>query len=162
MAVVPLTGTSSAHPRSRGEHRHLCRRCLCGCGSSPLARGTCPVCLLCLLLRRLIPARAGNIRTCSRMELSSSAHPRSRGEHKQRTDGLSQWLGSSPLARGTSYLCIEEQLATRLIPARAGNMQGANAESVTRTAHPRSRGEHHTEDRSGKIGRGSSPLARGT
>ena len=50
----------------------------------------------------------------------------------------------------------------RLIPARAGNIYKEKSCLLTRTAHPRSRGEH-TRSRLATIGRdGSSPLARGT
>ena len=51
---------------------------------------------------------------------------------------------------------------SRLIPARAGNTSACAAWAASRTAHPRSRGEHDTKT-SGEVPRsGSSPLARGT
>ena len=51
----------AAHPRSRGEHRLGWVRLRCYPGSSPLARGTFESLIICRVMRRLIPARAGNI-----------------------------------------------------------------------------------------------------
>ena len=70
-------------------------------GSSPLARGT--------LLNaapvngdpRLIPARAGNTYGERVAGTPESAHPRSRGEHFITTQIRIDFVGSSPLARGT-------------------------------------------------------------
>ena len=132
----------SAHPRSRGEHTSRAAAPLPVFGSSPLARGTRygnrarPVPI------RLIPARAGNTRTFSSLFLSSSAHPRSRGEHHAYYFRLERRLGSSPLARGTRPGRWYDQLDRRLIPARAGNTWRVRATSRNRPAHPRSRGEH--------------------
>ena len=51
---------ASAHPRSRGEHRHFPSHRVIECGSSPLARGTRTQQLDKGIGHRLIPARAGN------------------------------------------------------------------------------------------------------
>ena len=89
----------------------------------------------------LIPARAGNI-TQSRLNVQPvSAHPRSRGEHKE----------DPPV-----------KINTRLIPARAGNMILRLRLIRLSTAHPRSRGEHLSTSWKGFLNDGSSPLARGT
>ena len=70
--------------------------------------------------------------------------------------------GSSPLARGTYRRRARNRTDRRLIPARAGNIDGAIAEPSRDTAHPRSRGEHgRLSDEVSPI-HGSSPLARGT
>ena len=74
---------------------------------------------------------------------SSSAHPRSRGEHSSGFTARQWPAGSSPLARGTFDTMNTCCAVFRLIPARAGNiplrMEGRRAAP----AHPRSRGEHH-------------------
>ena len=71
-------------------------------------------------------------------------------------------MGSSPLARGPSGAAMAAINATRLIPARAGNIHvPAPLEPSTR-AHPRSRGEHRLAALVGRLAAGSSPLARGT
>ena len=91
----------TAHPRSRGEHwiretvtkEHQ--------GSSPLARGTSCLILAVLIFARLIPARAGNMKTVQRNDGGGSAHPGSRGEHQVAAAFIKSGTGSSPLARGT-------------------------------------------------------------
>ena len=114
----------------------------------------------------LIPAHAGNTEKISSLNLTSWAHPRSRGEHviPERRRGYP--LGSSPLARGTRHRRHQSPESNGLIPARAGNtrrvpppgVQGggvgglipARAGNTLQVrgarrgsgAHPRSRGEH--------------------
>ena len=53
---------SPAHPRSRGEHGFRAVPALLASGSSPLARGTFRLDTVDDVEKRLIPARAGNIR----------------------------------------------------------------------------------------------------
>ena len=53
-----------------------------GAGSSPLARGTQAYASETPGVRRLIPARAGNTSTSYVEKAPGSAHPRSRGEHR--------------------------------------------------------------------------------
>ena len=72
---------SSAHPRSRGEHFSAFLRRVRARGSSPLARGTLDNILSARGQSRLIPARAGNTFASLYSTPSTSAHPRSRGEH---------------------------------------------------------------------------------
>ena len=93
-----LTG---AHPRSRGEHVCSSEPAARKDGSSPLARGTLLRRELRRAVIRLIPARAGN--TSSRHSALNlpRAHPRSRGEHINYSNGKKYLVGSSPLARGT-------------------------------------------------------------
>ena len=111
----------AAHPRSRGEHPLVNSRRLCRSGSSPLARGTLPEVTLDDGSVRLIPARAGNTPLRWHTPLRSTAHPRSRGEHRFCVFWCWTGCGSSPLARGTPL----------------GDRQRGR-----RTPHPRSRGEH--------------------
>ena len=74
-------------------------------GSSPLARG----------LPRLALRLAAK-------ELSGGEpdHPRSRGVYTQTTPVRPRHMGSSPLARGLQSREQQQQLADRIIPARAG------------------------------------------
>ena len=71
---------------------------------------------------RLIPARAGNTSVVAFAVCSTTAHPRSRGEHYFSTCHHRAVGGSSPLARGTQIQCW-------------GILS-------VHPAHPRSRGEH--------------------
>ena len=111
---------------------------------------------------RLIPARAGNTTYFVANEWTSSAHPRSRGEHYGFEAVASRVIGSSPLARGTRKVSGPFPSFFRLIPARAGNTVLRESIGHAPAAHPRSRGEHaHCAITAGRR-HGSSPLARGT
>ena len=92
----------------------------------------------------------------------AGAHPRSRGEHATVKLRYGVPPGSSPLARGTCDGEAQVRGSTRLIPARAGNIDWFFTLTLTQAAHPRSRGEHRLQRARGKVGCGSSPLARGT
>ena len=113
-----------------------------GTGSSPLARGTWRTSMSSRLRTRLIPARAGNIRAVRSQPQRPAAHPRSRGEHSERSSMPEPVTGSSPLARGTYGASGRGDGAGRLIPARAGNIHAILGLREEKQAHPRSRGEH--------------------
>ncbi len=112
---------SWAHPRSRGEHVLRCERRATVRGSSPLARGTPAGAHMVTYRQGLIPARAGNTATPNHFQADRRAHPRSRGEHKERNRMLFKNTGSSPLARGTLSMPGLGEVPPGLIPARAGN-----------------------------------------
>ena len=131
-------------------------------GSSPLARGTRVIGALVEELGGLIPARAGNTSLSPTRSRSVWAHPRSRGEHSTNGQAIPGVEGSSPLARGTHESPVKAWYSRRLIPARAGNTKGAKRNESCIRAHPRSRGEHQSEEYRDICAWGSSPLARGT
>ena len=120
--AAPAKTPPPAHPRSRGEHTGEDRCYPCWQGSSPLARGTCRGCSGPPALKRLIPARAGNMAPTGRHSRQATAHPRSRGEHSVSSLGGGVLVGSSPLARGTFGTGRALNVRVRLIPARAGNI----------------------------------------
>ena len=151
-----------AHPHSRREYLGSSGLGFGWSGSPPLVRGTCPPAYFWFCVRRLIPARAGNMTWFSRRPKVCPAHPRSRGEHSAAGASLLMRSGSSPLARGTFRIQRPRRLRHRLIPARAGNIALAPAAGSAGTAHPRSRGEHETGNYFPSSPLGSSPLARGT
>ena len=152
----------AAHPRSRGEHYAGAVATKYPGGSSPLARGTPRAESKECGRRGLIPARAGNTYRAAGRNRRASAHPRSRGEHETVRVASPQVYGSSPLARGTLTPRDYPVRWVRLIPARAGNTEESMGEMSKASAHPRSRGEHGGWYKTGVLGRGSSPLARGT
>ena len=152
----------TAHPRSRGEHRHLHGSFLLALGSPPLARGTQHVRLRVGGDARLTPARAGNTRAGVLSLTPTAAHPRSRGEHQVAHGGPPLHFGSPPLARGTRTLRLRFIPLPRLTPARAGNTLLFWGFPLADTAHPRSRGEHPCNIWSRARAGGSPPLARGT
>ena len=109
------------HPRSRGEYARSRSGGHWPDGSSPLSRGIQPRTPCQSAAARIIPALAGNTRSCSRRGLVCSDHPRSRGEYRGgRRPGLC-WWGSSPLSRGIPGDFSPPSLIRRIIPALAGN-----------------------------------------
>ena len=113
------TGRSD-HPRSRGVYfAHFCAE-PADEGSSPLARGLRRTGAAHLVLRRIIPARAGFTE---------------RAENKGHTGH-----GSSPLARGLPQSRSPVPASTRIIPARAGFTGDPSGDAAILEDHPRSRG----------------------
>ena len=91
----------SVHPRLRGELCFLICFSVGQRGSSPLTRGT-PACKRSItLVKRFIPAYAGNSVEETDDHLDQAVHPRLRGELVQRTTTKCVRFGSSPLTRGT-------------------------------------------------------------
>ena len=160
--MMSIQRSSSAHPRSRGEHYIMCAMPHYHPGSSPLARGTRKRTRAFPPYLRLIPARAGNTSTAAGTGVSMTAHPRSRGEHHRLDKVGMTSFGSSPLARGTRTVSTATPIALWLIPARAGNTRMFPDGVKPVAAHPRSRGEHVQDDYPARARHGSSPLARGT
>ena len=119
-AVAPVPAPR-AHPRSRGEHTRPMSLNLLSGGSSPLARGTQLGIFWHPYQFGLIPARAGNTKSPSTVAASARAHPRSRGEHPLTQVLSPEFVGSSPLARGTQESGQDSAGLLGLIPARAGN-----------------------------------------
>ena len=131
-------------------------------GSSPPARGTLARWGHSRLLRRFIPARAGNTIASNSATLLYPVHPRPRGEHRTAGDDATVVRGSSPPARGTpTGRCLPAR-ALRFIPARAGNTCIRCLWRSPVSVHPRPRGEHIRERAPEALLAGSSPPARGT
>ena len=142
--LLPFLLPEQAHPRSRGEHTQEPIFSSRLNGSSPLARGTPEESLLDRGVLRLIPARAGNTSALKKFQNPTTAHPRSRGEHTRVLRSEGDYVGSSPLARGTRAGEGVWGACQRLIPARAGNTKYILGIYYRGAAHPRSRGEHTT------------------
>ena len=140
--LVPAPGRGHTdHPRSRGVYRpvrflrHSCS------GSSPLARGLHRHRLGGDVIERIIPARAGFTSPALTSATPTRDHPRSRGVYASDKNDISDFPGSSPLARGLRNTYGHPRLAGGIIPARAGFTH----QLITREARCE----------------GSSPLARG-
>ena len=150
-----------AHPRSRGENGSAFVMPVISVGSSPLTRGKLVLVPGPAREVRLIPAHAG--KTCSAWSLSRCrpAHPRSRGENRERRPDRLIVDGSSPLTRGKLWRDPPPRRDRRLIPAHAGKTLSDSARDLLKPAHPRSRGENgrFRRVRAGRFG--SSPLTRG-
>ena len=79
--IASTRGTSTVHPRWRGEHKSAQLRRGRRGGSSPLARGTRPSRTPRPACCRFIPAGAGNTLTLTYRLARAAVHPRWRGEH---------------------------------------------------------------------------------
>ena len=131
-------------------------------GSSPHARGTRIACRWRPAETRFIPACAGNAGPYSCAPVSSSVHPRMRGERFCAASWRLELGGSSPHARGTLLGVELPGHAPRFIPACAGNAFRRVPASGLTTVHPRMRGERVCTSAKRLPRFGSSPHARGT
>ena len=161
MRPRPIQSGRGAHPRSRGENRHIERPHDARTGSSPLTRGKRKSRYVCDRSPGLIPAHAGKTR--GRMPASPGlrAHPRSRGENGWDAATNLAAAGSSPLTRGKQDLARQPPQGRGLIPAHAGKTSISRVGSWVSRAHPRSRGENLGYDVADWMTAGSSPLTRG-
>ena len=114
------------------------------------------------MLLRFIPACAGNSRSLPVSGAAVPVHPRLRGELISLSDADLDFVGSSPLARGTQNSNLYSTTLIRFIPACAGNSPFGSLIPRDLTVHPRLRGELFSCQRRSDGSDGSSPLARGT
>ena len=91
-----------------------------------------------------------------------AVHPRGRGEHSRASCSTCRRSGSSPRTRGTPRSTGYGVRHRRFIPADAGNTSRSSSLLISRTVHPRGRGEHPATDHTRRFCRGSSPRTRGT
>ena len=144
---------SSAHPRSRGEHRLAGQTLFNPRGSSPLTRGAPDTSIDAGELAGLIPAHAGSTPASGFNKATHAAHPRSRGEHQKSMPSRSMKPGSSPLTRGAQSKSRRLKAEGRLIPAHAGstvcqgfrNPPPTGSSPLTRGAHRQALGSSHAE-----------------
>ena len=137
-----MFGTTSVHPRGRGEQLpphsfgQLHARFIPADagnsqgrnspllpvrGSSPRTRGTVVHRSPTPVVRRFIPADAGNSESRRGHRAPFSVHPRGRGEQVGRSQADETTCGSSPRTRGTGTSRTTRRGMTRFIPADAGN-----------------------------------------
>ena len=88
------------HPRIRGEHRRVARRCMAENGSSPHTRGALHAEHCAVRIGGIIPAYAGSTVRRAYRRHSEADHPRIRGEHPWFIDSRGWLAGSSPHTRG--------------------------------------------------------------
>ena len=149
------------HPRSRGVYSINFKHEGILDGSSPLARGLRRLRTLLCDMRGIIPARAGFTITSTRVTLSTTDHPRSRGVYSFCYADTDSMHGSSPLARGLRPAPPRQPSTSRIIPARAGFTRRGHRRRHLLGDHPRSRGVYRSGFPTPPIHPGSSPLARG-
>ena len=149
------------HPRSRGEYGTGFAAKQSRSGSSPLSRGILHCCIYGAVDGGIIPALAGNTRSCGRPLSSAWDHPRSRGEYVISVAVAMIDSGSSPLSRGILILRRLQHISQGIIPALAGNTLRRIIHQRERRDHPRSRGEYRLPKETPYRVGGSSPLSRG-
>ena len=111
----------TVHPRVCGEHFFTILGKKQRHGSSPRVRGTRTLPGFPQSLGRFIPACAGNTLKYTNPSPQAPVHPRVCGEHTSLRPPRPPLRGSSPRVRGTLILDGEFVIATRFIPACAGN-----------------------------------------
>ena len=127
----PSSLTRPDHPRACGElacdvaqkHRAL--------GSSPPMRGTPRRRSCALLVRRIIPAHAGNSGWSPASTACTADHPRACGELMSAVKTNPPYPGSSPRMRGTRVPVRSGAVRYRIIPAHAGNSACANRNAIS-------------------------------
>ena len=149
------------HPRIRGEHVSMVRRCKYLGGSSPHTRGARPGRSRPPDHGGIIPAYAGSTPPRDARKPNSWDHPRIRGEHASESFCIASYSGSSPHTRGARRRSRAARRASRIIPAYAGSTSSRAGPSRGYRDHPRIRGEHNLAKRTGLPSKGSSPHTRG-
>ena len=114
------------------------------------------------MLRRFIPACAGNRSRRAWKNWRGPVHPRVCGEQDFGYFFGGLGGGSSPRVRGTGDVSSPFHASTRFIPACAGNRVVTQRIANPRTVHPRVCGEQAVGSVSDAFGDGSSPRVRGT
>ncbi len=131
-------------------------------GSSPRMRGTVTLTHDAALIKRFIPAHAGNSVSSGGNIQSRRVHPRACGEQRTARACSPSSDGSSPRMRGTADPVRSPRAASRFIPAHAGNRRMASSAPAMPPVHPRACGEQGSPRRTGVVDSGSSPRMRGT
>ena len=150
-----------AYPRSHGATFLRWRRCLCGGGLSPLARGNPRKPLPNRRARGPIPARTGQPAFACWNAMLWWAYPRSHGATALRFFLAGRAGGLSPLARGNQKLLGALAGLKGPIPARTGQPQSWRPRRPAKAAYPRSHGATFFSRAWQVERRGLSPLARG-
>ena len=153
------SGSSTDHPRGRGEHVGYLRL-EGGARDHPSGRAGSTQRQQWMVPVATDHPRAGAGSTRPRLpgRWRRTDHPRGRGEHGSVFKVLSAEAGSSPRTRGPPQLLRRLGEVRRIIPADAGSA----GQSLTQHGEsPRGRGEHTRSAPNGTRQAGSSPRARG-
>ena len=158
----PARPANPVHPRARGEQSAMIIAADKFAGSSPRTRGTVFEPTGDEVIKRFIPAHAGNSRARKCERLNLPVHPRARGEQSTAYTCGGLYRGSSPRTRGTGSARHAVRKRRRFIPAHAGNSWSCGMKRRVASVHPRARGEQLTVFSTSPSTLGSSPRTRGT
>ena len=162
MPAAVSSSWSWDHPRGCGEHVVMSPSFSPFSGSSPRMRGTLFLQIGSYLIKRIIPADAGNTLADRVMRGEFGDHPRGCGEHALGYNYLAVTAGSSPRMRGTPCPVPSTPSPWGIIPADAGNTKEQMKQHAGVKDHPRGCGEHSTGSCDCGWPWGSSPRMRGT
>ena len=110
-------------------------------GLSPRTRGTAIAESTAGVVRRFIPANAGNGDPIHSRIIKRAVYPRERGERSGGQTGADLQCGLSPRTRGTVRPAAVQGLSPRFIPANAGNGVCRALWRRAGPVYPRERGE---------------------
>ena len=114
------------------------------------------------LVRRFIPAYAGNRLNPTHFECSIAVHPRICREQSLQLLNVTLRCGSSPHMQGTGVKNSKQLAKKRFIPAYAGNREPRQSRQPVNPVHPRICREQGTAPVSPARQPGSSPHMQGT
>ena len=114
------------------------------------------------ILRRFIPACAGNATSINVCRGNLTVHPRVCGERSFTSFLTIGFSGSSPRVRGTPKIVWTNIQNLRFIPACAGNAHQPDRQRCLCPVHPRVCGERCAVLKINGVKTGSSPRVRGT
>ncbi|ABC20972.1 conserved hypothetical protein [Rhodospirillum rubrum ATCC 11170] len=96
-----MTKSRAVHPRACGEQSPTASASRVAIGSSPRMRGTERKSPIAIVMKRFIPAHAGNSSGDGDRRSFRAVHPRACGEQSLRRCNRANRRGSSPRMRGT-------------------------------------------------------------
>ena len=149
------------HPRACGANALYVIGTVESSGSSPRMRGKRRRDIRVIALRRIIPAHAGQTRSCSCLVRVCADHPRACGANVALSIRAIIGSGSSPRMRGKLASITRKTVSSRIIPAHAGQTSTWIHCITGWTDHPRACGAN-TAGLDAQIPQyGSSPRMRG-
>ena len=124
--IKPRGGSVDAyvHPRVCGEQLEIIQYRQAKLGSSPRVRGTVKLAAGNSLIKRFIPACAGNSLAANRSQMATPVHPRVCGEQAVYAASVELCIGSSPRVRGTVKDHPEMIIAGAVHPRVCGEQCG--------------------------------------
>ena len=133
----------SDHPRACGANLSAYRSAFSFRGSSPRVRGKQFQAFQIHVIRRIIPARAGQTRSATTSRHPSTDHPRACGANRLISVAAACRAGSSPRVRGKLNAVLNLVQGIRIIPARAGQTHRRQSERHRLPDHPRACGANY-------------------
>ena len=162
MLALPVAARRwRAHPRRCGADVIPALGDYAGEGSSPQVRGRWPIVSIFNPFLGLIPAGAGQMDTSFPSRCRKRAHPRRCGADFLYSCRVTPPVGSSPQVRGRFASSVFDTGHIGLIPAGAGQIDGAIRSNPARGAHPRRCGADPRASCRKSVIFGSSPQVRG-